>query len=171
MVTAVKGERVDGLRLRSRRGPSHRFNIFVLTSHPSSPERWLLEMDRLVEGVEARPFASRQEAHSAWWREFWERSWIHASRPARVGATDAAGAALGAQPDGAAYVSQMYHLQRFITACAGRGAYPIKFNGSLFTVPPADGKGDADYRRWGRAIGGRTRAFLTSAFARVAIRT
>ncbi|MBI2924275.1 MAG: LamG domain-containing protein [Verrucomicrobia bacterium] len=51
--------------------------------------------------------------------------------------------------DEAAYVSQMYHLQRFITACAGRGAYPIKFNGSLFTVPPGDTEKDPDYRRWG----------------------
>jgi hypothetical protein len=50
--------------------------------------------------------------------------------------------------DEAAYVSQMYALQRFITACAGRGAYPIKFNGSIFTVAPDD-KNDHDYRRWG----------------------
>jgi hypothetical protein len=51
--------------------------------------------------------------------------------------------------DEAAYVSQMYHLQRFITACAGRGAFPIKFNGSLFTVPPGPTEKDPDYRRWG----------------------
>jgi hypothetical protein len=51
--------------------------------------------------------------------------------------------------DEAAYVSQMYSLQRFITACAGRGAYPIKFNGSLFTVPPGPTEKDPDYRRWG----------------------
>ena len=51
--------------------------------------------------------------------------------------------------DEAAYVSQMYHLQRFITACAGRGAYPIKFNGSLFTVSPGATEKDPDYRRWG----------------------
>lgn len=43
-----------------------------------------------------------------------------------------------------------YTLQRFITACAGRGAYPIKFNGSLFTMPwPDHPIEDADYRRWG----------------------
>ena len=32
-------------------------------------------------------------------------------------------------------VSRGYALQRYITACAGRGAYPIKLNGSIFTVP------------------------------------
>ena len=31
-------------------------------------------------------------------------------------------------------VSQGYTLQRYISACAGRGFYPIKFNGSIFNV-------------------------------------
>jgi hypothetical protein len=56
---------------------------------------------------------------------------------------------LASVSDEAAYVAQMYHLQRFITACAGRGAYPIKFNGTLFTVPPGPTEADPDYRRWG----------------------
>ena len=59
------------------------------------------------------------------------------------------GDASAAIRDEAAFVSQMYHLQRFVTACAGRGRYPIKFNGSIFTVPLPDGKSDPDYRRWG----------------------
>ena len=59
---------------------------------------------------------------------------------------DTAGMAI---TDDAAYVSRMYDLQRFITAAAGRGAYPIKFNGSIFTVAPAGLPGDHDYRRWG----------------------
>ena len=47
-----------------------------------------------------------------------------------------------------------YALQRYMLACAGRGAYPIKFNGSLFTVdtygrPGPAGGLDADFRRWG----------------------
>ena len=49
----------------------------------------------------------------------------------------------------AAVVTRGYVLQRFITACAGRGDFPIKFNGSIFTVPFAQGPGGADYRRWG----------------------
>jgi hypothetical protein len=44
-------------------------------------------------------------------------------------------------------VTRGYALQRFVNACAGRGAMPIKFNGSIFTV---DGPGyGPDYRRWG----------------------
>jgi hypothetical protein len=55
-----------------------------------------------------------------------------------------------AEPLGdAEVVSRAYTLQRFIDICAGRGAYPIKFNGSIFTVPHDGKPGDADYRRWG----------------------
>lgn len=46
-------------------------------------------------------------------------------------------------------VARAYALQRFINACTGRGRYPIKFNGSLFTVPAAGKPAYADYRRWG----------------------
>ncbi len=44
-----------------------------------------------------------------------------------------------------------YALQRFVSACAGRGAFPIKFNGSIFTydVTVEDQQHDADFRRWG----------------------
>ncbi len=51
--------------------------------------------------------------------------------------------------DEAYLLSRAYALQRFIDACAGRGAFPIKFNGSIFTVPNPGSPGDADYRRWG----------------------
>ena len=51
--------------------------------------------------------------------------------------------------DDAYIVSRAYALQRFINACAGRGRYPIKYNGSLFTVPSGNNPDDADYRRWG----------------------
>lgn len=51
--------------------------------------------------------------------------------------------------DDAFTLSRAYALQRFIDACAGRGAWPIKFNGSIFTVPSTGKPGDADYRRWG----------------------
>ncbi len=49
-------------------------------------------------------------------------------------------------------VTQAYVLQRWVTACQGRGSFPIKFNGGLFTVAPKYAGGpdfDADWRRWG----------------------
>jgi hypothetical protein len=50
-----------------------------------------------------------------------------------------------------------YQLQRWVQACAGRGNFPIKFNGSLFTVDAVDTYwkfpdglySGPDYRRWG----------------------
>ncbi|MHC4253785.1 MAG: LamG-like jellyroll fold domain-containing protein, partial [Planctomycetota bacterium] len=48
-------------------------------------------------------------------------------------------------------VSRGYTLQRWINACGGRGRYPIKFNGTIFTVDARESREryDADYRRWG----------------------
>ncbi|MDR3229616.1 MAG: DUF5703 domain-containing protein [Puniceicoccales bacterium] len=51
--------------------------------------------------------------------------------------------------DDAFVLTRAYALQRYITACAGRGRLPIKFNGSIFTVPEKGKEGNADYRRWG----------------------
>jgi len=44
-----------------------------------------------------------------------------------------------------------YTLQTWMNACGGRGAYPIKFNGSIFTVDARvkDDRYNADYRSWG----------------------
>ena len=49
-------------------------------------------------------------------------------------------------PDECRAVTTAYAAQRYLTACAGRGRLPIRFNGSLFTISY---KGDPDYRRWG----------------------
>lgn len=58
----------------------------------------------------------------------------------------------GSEAAGPSRISRGYILQRWMQACAGRGAYPIKFNGSIFTVEPRHSGGpdfDPDYRRWG----------------------
>jgi len=72
----------------------------------------------------------------AFWDAFWSRAWIfvddHSDVPGRL--------------------SQAIALQRWVAACGGRGRYPIKFNGSIFTVEPefaGGGDHDADWRKWG----------------------
>jgi hypothetical protein len=135
IIKAAGARRADDLHLLSPRASAHRFDIYVLTRHPSSPEDWLKSMEELMAPTEKTPFPARLQAHKAWWKEFWSRSWI-----------DIASAS---QTDDSFIVSRAYNLQRFINACAGRGRYPIKFNGSLFTVPNPGSPGDADYRRWG----------------------
>ena len=79
VVTADKGERLDDQHLRSPRGNSHRFSVFVLTQHPGTPEQWVSGMDQTIRRVEAQKFAKRRQAHNDWWAAFWNRSWIHAS--------------------------------------------------------------------------------------------
>lgn len=312
LVTAVGAKRIDAQSLRCESGREQRFDIYVLTKHPATPTQWLRDLTDLRRAVEKTPLANRLTAHQQWWKRFWQRSWIEASRnrqqpnpslipankhPVRIGedqhgqnrmrgelgrlriipavldetalarlaesqgnqppgrlpgqlfdATPEVGTVIadsqnwsftdgltiegwlkpeklppgggrivdkvtpgagdgmlfdtypgnslrlivgsdqiaqkdilpagqwshvaavvdhrlprlaiylngkllteraGNGLDDAQTVSQMYALQRFIDACAGRGAYPIKFNGSVFTVPFEDRPGNADYRRWG----------------------
>ena len=312
VVTAQDGERIDDRTLASRSRKTHRFDIYALTRHPSTPDEWLQEVDATIARAEKTPFTERRRAHEQWWAEFWNRSWIEISpsddyEPAplipgndhrvRIGRDQAGhnrfkgemarvslignglsearigelasgdledafeqenGVLFTGQPElpaelkdskdwayengltieawvhpekmpqrggrivddltpgrGDGYlldtypgnslrlivgdvilqkkdilkpgnwwhvaatidqdtgrirlylngemlaqrkieqrsdafvVSRGYTLQRFIDACAGRGNYPIKFNGSIFTVPYEGRPGDADYRRWG----------------------
>ena len=60
-------------------------------------------------------------------------------------------------------IGKAHTLQRYMQACAGRSIFPIKFNGSIFTVEPAplpnavthnsnnglNTKDNPDWRRWG----------------------
>ena len=48
-------------------------------------------------------------------------------------------------------VGKAHTLQRYMQACAGRSVFPIKFNGSIFTVEPKPLgiAANPDWRRWG----------------------
>ena len=128
--------RLDDLRLQSSAALHHTFRITVLTLHPATADEWLAAVDEAIAAVERLPSAERRTSHQRWWENFWSRSWIHVT-------------AADESSDDAAVVSQSYALQRYVQACAGRGAYPIKFNGSIFNLPYPGKHGDADYRRWG----------------------
>ena len=131
---ADEGRCVNDTTLESPAASNHRFSIAVLTRHPSSPEAWLAEMDGIIRSVGETSDGARRSEHEAWWDSFWDRSWIHIS---------------GGDGTDAAEAGRAYALQRFVQACAGRGAFPIKFNGSIFNVPFEGQPGDADWRRWG----------------------
>ncbi len=107
--------------------------IHALTAQTDSAADWLEQIAKQREAVEKQPLEETWAGHKAYWAEFWGRSHIHAT----------------GTPE-AEIVSRAYALQRWIQAGAGRGKYPIKFNGSLFTLAGKDeGQWDADYRRWG----------------------
>jgi len=106
------------------------FSIYPYCAQTDSAGQWLDQLGQSITGCQAQSWETARKSHRAWWNAFWNRSWIRVS----------------GSPD-LETVTRAYTLQRWITACAGRGAYPIKFNGTIFTV---DGDGfDADYRAWG----------------------
>jgi alpha-L-fucosidase 2 len=119
---------------------SQLISIVPLTATTDTPEAFLAQLGDLAKQIDALDLEKTRTEHQKWWDDFWHRSWIFASGPKE-----------------AADCTEGYVLQRFVTACAGRGAYPIKFNGSIFVVDDPtylDGKKElqpksADYRDWG----------------------
>lgn len=112
--------------------------IYALCDQTDSSEEWKQQMKSFAESCDSKPIEACRENHRSWWRAFWERSWI-VSDDERL-----------------QNVLQGYVLQRYLHACGGRGAFPIKFNGSIFTMEldyEDSNMGrlcyDADYRRWG----------------------
>jgi len=141
IITGTESESVDDATLQTASDKKGRLNVYVLTQHPADPGAWQTSIENLANDIESTPIPKRQKAHEEWWSGFWERSWIHAE------------SAESSKPAGdtsdAFIVSRAYTLQRFINASAGRGNYPIKFNGSLFTVLYPGVPGGADFRQWG----------------------
>ena len=140
----MKGDNLassDNQTLKSLKASnSQRLDIYALTEQTESPEAWRTDLDAKIKEIDAIKTRKAWKAHENWWNQFWNRSWV------KVTGT----------PD-AEKVSRGYAIQRFMTACAGRGVQPIKFNESLFTVGhdlppgtiPTRADHDPDYRPWG----------------------
>nr|WP_067058409.1 DUF5703 domain-containing protein [Mucilaginibacter sp. L294] len=107
-------------------------SIYPLTKVTANGQSWLSQLQPLVNKIEKLDLGQTRGAHQRWWQEFWDRSHV-----------------LVTGDNLAEQVTQGYILQRFVTACAGRGAYPIKFNGSIFVVDNPQKNGNADFRSWG----------------------
>jgi hypothetical protein len=144
---AMRGSRMvssDGLTLKSSNASKAlRLDLYALAQQADTPEIWQAALNKKIEAVDATKIKSAWKAHQEWWAEFWDRCWVHVS----------------GTPD-AAKISQSYAIQRYMTACAGRGAQPVKFNGSLFTVghdlpegtSSTENSHDPDYRAWGNSF-------------------
>ena len=140
----MKGDNLassDNQSLKSIKASSaQQLDIYALTEQTESPEAWRADLDKSIKKIDGITISKARTAHENWWKEFWNRSWINVT----------------GTPD-TQKVSQSYAMQRFMTACAGRGAQPIKFNETAFTVghdlPPGTGSTpanhDPDYRAWG----------------------
>ena len=95
----------------------HLVSIAAVTAQTPTPEVWCEQIGKIAAQADTVDLETARRQHREWWRNFWSRSWIFATGD-----------------DAARQVTQGYALQRFVSACAGRGAYPIKFNGSIFTM-------------------------------------
>jgi len=112
-------------------------SVYPLTTNNLNATQWLAAMKKQSEQNDAVNWELSRAAHQQWWDKFWHRSWIFINNA----------------DEATTNMNRGYVLQRFVTACAGRGAYPIKFNGSLFVVDNPHYRQnrsiDADYREWG----------------------
>ncbi len=140
IIKSPHAEKIDDKTLVTAKEKKGRLDIYVLTEYPSTPQTWQQRIENLAAKVEAIPFRERKREHETWWLSFWNRSWIDATL---------ADSTKSQKQNDPYIVSRAYTLQRFIDASAGRGHFPIKFNGSIFTVPTQGMPGGADYRRWG----------------------
>jgi len=130
----------DDTTLQSGAATSHLITVYPLTAQ-TSVNNWRAQLNKNIAAIDKLPLEQTRKAHQQWWDSFWHRSWIFFSGD-----------------ETATRVNQGYVLQRFVTACAGRGAYPIKFNGSIFVVDNPELKEggskktisvNADHRTWG----------------------
>lgn len=115
--------------------------VITVTAHVAQTDTLASWLDQLRAAAAASAAVAPAELwrdHQQWWQDFWSRSYI---RPE----------ARGPDWNQAATIAEQSAWQRYLVACCGRGLYPVKFNGGLFTADwGVKGEAyDADYRRWG----------------------
>lgn len=140
VMEAEQGKTLDPQTLQTPAATRHHLAIYALTAQTKDVAEWQTQLLTKIEKIKQVPLESAWTQHTQWWQDFFQRSWIRLS-----GGRDSEG------------VTRAYTLHRWMVACAGRGALPQKFNGSLFTVDTTVNerrsgrqfKVDADYRMWG----------------------
>ena len=86
-----------------------------------------------------KPIESDFKKNVIWWKEFWNRSFIHIQSDNKN--------------DKGFEIARNYQLFRYMLGCNAYGQYPTKFNGGLFTYDPAHVDSTLqftpDFRKWG----------------------
>ena len=119
----------DKVLKSAKAGREFHLSIHTHTLARATGDQWLAAIGKNIAAADAIGFDKARADHRKWWDDFWTRSWIFAA-----GDADAEAA------------TRAYVLQRWISAGGGRGNFPIKFNGTIFTV---NTRFDPDYRQWG----------------------
>jgi hypothetical protein len=130
-----------GWKLRSRApARAHSVVLALHTATAPTPAQWQQGLHQTLATAQQNPRAARQRT-VAWWRDYWNRSFIHI-QPDQGAANS---------PDWQA--GRNYQLMRYMLGCNALGQYPTKFNGGLFTYDPALTDSTLqftpDFRNWG----------------------
>ncbi len=137
-------EKQDGTTLYAHGIREFHICAALLTAQTDTAGEWLEKARELARQIRQTPLEQAYAQHLGYWKEFWSRSYIKLEAPGEEGAE-------------AETITRMWHLQRYTVACAGRGAFPLKFNGSIFNVdgshsaenPYCGQNYSADFRAWG----------------------
>lgn len=137
LINGNKMTRLNDTTLKSEAPAlSQNVSIAIQTNQTPTIAGWLRGIRELVDNDRKINKSAAYGKHKVWWNSFWKKSYIFIS-----GSKDAE------------LITQAYIMQRFITACASRGALPPKFNGSIFNIDSyeemAHASFNVDYRRWG----------------------
>lgn len=110
--------------------------IATHSAQVKSPAEW---KKQLLAAARHSSATTAFAASRKWWGDFWRRSYIYVDIPS--------------DPAFGHSLTQAYILQRYMAAGSGRGHFPIKFNGSIFTTDPKYTNAASDYspdfRNWG----------------------
>ena len=136
----IEGEgftRVDAGSVRSDAPrASHAVRITVACSQADDLAAWQRRLGQVA--ASGADHAASRARTAAWWRERFTQSWVFVDMPEAE--------------RGALEPSRAYAAQRAAALAATGGVFPVKFNGSIFTVAPRFVNGEPfndDFRRWG----------------------
>lgn len=108
---------------------SHEIDALIFSQHPSTIDSWLAQINERALSEKFSPLAaSRNKSPGS--HKFGIELWSDDPPENEI----------------AQQISRAYGLQQYMNRAAGRGAQPIKHNGSIFSVGTKD---DPDFRRWG----------------------
>lgn len=119
----------------TRPGRKHTFSIVLNSEQTDDLTTFTDRLDAVSSGINVK---KDREASRAWWRDYWNRSFVAAPETADKDVDR---------------IARNYTLFRYMLGCNAYGKEPTKFNGGLFTFDPVhvnpDNPFTPDFRNWG----------------------
>lgn len=129
-----------GWTLKSRKAAKQHFLTMALyTEQVEELGQWHQSLKEVLRAADdKKSFINSKQ----WWRQFWERSFIHINKDSAASQ--------------AWEVGRNFQLFRYMLACNAKGTWPTKFNGGLLTFDPVftdtAHRLTPDYRNWGGGL-------------------